>query len=61
MTTTFPLCLTCKHFVDDKQFTCSAFVDGIPDEILTGQFDHHEPYPGDHEVRFEPKPGSLYQ
>jgi len=33
---------------------CDAFPDRIPDEIMTGLFDHTEPYEGDKGVRFEP-------
>ncbi len=37
--------------------TCDAFPDGIPEEILFGPFDHTEPYPGDHGLRYSPLPG----
>lgn len=33
---------------------CEAFLKGIPEEILTGEFDHTEPYPNDNGIRFEP-------
>lgn len=43
-------CLYCKHY---HGFTeCDAFPD-IPDEIITGEFDHARPYPGDNGIRFE--------
>ena len=45
-------CVLCKHY--RMTGTCAAFPRGIPDEILTGAFDHTQPYPGDHGVRFEP-------
>ena len=52
-------CLQCSHFLGrgDKRFgfVCEAFPKGIPDEIVTGQFNHTKPYPGDHGIQFEPR------
>lgn len=45
-------CLKCRHF--DLNLTCKAFPDGIPEEIMTGQHDHRNPYPGDQGIRYEP-------
>ena len=47
-------CLDCKNFINDKKFTCNAFPDGIPDEIITGEVSHTKPYKGDHGIQFEP-------
>lgn len=64
-----PLCLACKHFggfkkkrlegvaYDVEVAVCAAFPDGIPIEILQGG-DHREPWPGDHDIRFELKDGA---
>jgi len=52
-----PMCMSCTHLnrtANDK--SCKAFPEGIPEEILTNQHDHHEPYPGDQGVRFELAP-----
>jgi hypothetical protein len=53
MTLVIPQCLSCKHFIDDKSFTCAAFKDAIPNEILTNEHDHKEEFPGDNGIRFE--------
>jgi hypothetical protein len=45
-------CIRCNHYQWD--FKCDAFPDGIPDEILSGDNDHTEPYPGDNDIQFEP-------
>ncbi|OJW20446.1 MAG: hypothetical protein BGO49_04355 [Planctomycetales bacterium 71-10] len=51
-----PICLRCRHFVDDRRWTCAAFPRGIPGPILVMEADHREPYPGDGGIRFEPRP-----
>lgn len=45
-------------------FTCKAFPERIPEEIVTGLFLHTEPYPNaknptDHGIRFEPATDTL--
>jgi hypothetical protein len=52
-----PICWKCGHYRDDV--TCVAFPRGIPAEILDSESDHHQPYPGDHGIRFEPKNGTA--
>lgn len=44
-------CLNCKNYLG--ALTCRAFPDGIPEKIVTGQFDHTQPYEGDNGIRFE--------
>jgi hypothetical protein len=61
----FPtICDACEHCHtaaedarEDAPPTCDAFLDGIPDKIWSGGFDHRAAYPGDAGVRFEQKPG----
>ena len=51
-----PICLECKHFHRDSKregFTCDAFPDGVPEEIIMGEFDHRKPHPDDRGIQFE--------
>lgn len=51
-----PVCYSCKHLrtlgKSPQGFTCDAFPDGIPQEILYGAR-HDDPWPGDHGIQFE--------
>ncbi|MCI8594901.1 MAG: hypothetical protein HFF09_06560 [Oscillospiraceae bacterium] len=47
-------CAWCKHHIGGT-FTCKAFPDGIPEEVLAGEADHSKPYPGDHGIQYEPE------
>lgn len=47
----FPICNDCAHYRGEAN--CAAFPDRIPKAILTGEHDHHEPYPADGGIRFE--------
>jgi hypothetical protein len=51
-----PICLRCKHYhADDfNGFTCDAFSDGIPDEIIINGNKHTRPLSGqDNDIIFE--------
>jgi hypothetical protein len=48
------ICHLCAHKHEGK-FTCRAFPKGIPDVILTGDYDHHNPFIGDHGITFKDK------
>ncbi len=55
MVTTSPKCTFCKHF-QVRDWSCTAFPKGVPDDLVFGDVSHDEPYPGDHGIRFELNP-----
>ena len=48
-----PLCNNCKQYTGYAN--CKAFPEGIPDDILTGEFDHTKKHPEQkNDILFEP-------
>jgi len=51
-------CARCEHLrhelpKDGIGSVCDAFPERIPREILGGEHDHTQPFPGDNGIRFE--------
>lgn len=53
MTTIASQCMTCVHRRED--FTCDAFPEGIPENVLLTKRDHRDAIRGDNGVRWEPR------
>jgi hypothetical protein len=47
-------CILCRHLSQSGGMTCTAFPDGIPWEIQSGAFEHHQPHPRDRGIRYAP-------
>jgi len=46
-------CYNCKRYLSDNN--CSAFLEGIPEKILTGEFNHTKKHPDQkNDILFEP-------
>lgn len=59
------ICDSCIHFDDEQdQYQlfatqrCNAFPEGIPVEILSGNYDHRDNHPLDNGVTYDLRPGS---
>ncbi len=51
-----PMCMVCARRRDWKDGpVCEAYPDGIPEEIIMGQWDHRLPKPGDRGLQFVPR------
>lgn len=51
-------CKCCIHYKETLNGDCcDAFPFGIPEDILKNYVCHKTPFPGDHGICFEPKPG----
>src|SRR5262249_16246691 len=52
-------CAYCIHLDKNSMCVrkCTAFPEGIPEDILEGRHDHRFAYSGDHGIRLELKPG----
>ena len=35
-----PQCIDCKYFIVDRRYICSAFPEGIPEDILLNRIKH---------------------
>jgi hypothetical protein len=58
-------CVFCKHLdqeallrKENRQRRCTAFPDGIPDEIASGRHKHLDVFPGDQGIQFEARKGA---
>ena len=46
-------CIGCKNYSGVQ--SCEAFKEKIPNIIMTGEFDHSNPYKGDNGIRYKEK------
>lgn len=52
-----PICIGCRHYdrsMPGPGIRCTAFPDGVPDEIFESRADHRRPFEGDHGILFDP-------
>lgn len=56
----YTLCVDCELAQPgpNGELVCAAFPDKIPEEILEGEFDHRDNFPGDGGITFVPRQGA---
>lgn len=56
MTTVLIQCAFCEYYKGTEgKLRCASFPGrDIPEEIITGEFDHSDPHPGDNGLQFLP-------
>lgn len=56
MSVIFSQCLDCKHFDfnNESKNICSAFPNGIPDDIFWNKITHTQNIDNDNGIKFEP-------
>ena len=55
MTSPIIPCASCEFLFLNGKKNCKAFPDGIPKDILTGEFDHRKKHPDQkNDILFEP-------
>jgi len=49
-------CAHCKHLRRPVEagWPCTAFPQGVPEDVFYNRHDHRQPYPGDSGIRWEP-------
>ena len=52
-----PMCYWCVHFRGGETWSCDAFPERIPKEIILGRWDHRLDFAGDRGILFMLKPG----
>jgi hypothetical protein len=63
-----PQCIACVHWISPldrgdwlgTEQLCTAYPDGIPDEVWWNRADHRQPLPNDGGVRLAPWPGMQF-
>lgn len=53
----FPQCTDCKNFIgknNEGVYICSAFPNGIDNDVFWGEIEHNNPLNGDNGIQFAP-------
>jgi hypothetical protein len=51
-----PICYSCTRLHPGDNMVCDAYLEGIPEAIVSSEVDHRLPYAGDGGLTFEQDP-----